>query len=184
MIIINPENNPLAYRGKSWLLRLPLLIFMVYLLYQCLFDPHYYGLIRFVDLNMHEAGHWIFWPLGETLTILGGTLMQLIVPIVCTVAFWRQFDYFGSSFCLVWLGENLISVATYIGDARARVLPLLGGGDSNSHDWYRLLGKWDMLNYDTAIAAMVRFFGIIIMIFAVVWGVRILCLMYKNKINT
>src|SRR5258705_269533 len=39
--------------------------------------------LHLVNLPFHEAGHYIFLPLGEFMTILGGSLMQVIVPIVC-----------------------------------------------------------------------------------------------------
>ena len=106
--------------------------------------------------------------------------MQIIIPVVFAAAFWRQFDYFGSSFCLVWLGDNLFYVANYIGDARARVLPLLGG-DSSGHDWYALLSGWGMLNYDTTIATLVQFLGVLIAVFGVVLGGGALWMMYKGK---
>ena len=182
--MINFKNNDndifLSCRGKSWVVRLPVLIFMIYLLIQNMFNPDYFGFIRYFDLIIHEAGHWIFMPFGETLTILGGTLMQIIIPVVFAGAFWRQFDYFGLSFCLVWLGDNLFYVATYIGDARARVLPLLGG-DSSGHDWYALLSGWGMLNYDTTIATLVQFLGVLIAVFGVVLGGGALWMMYKGK---
>lgn len=166
--------------GKSWVVRLPVLFFMIYLLYQNLFNPDYFGFIKYFDLIIHEAGHWIFMPFGETLTILGGSLMQLIIPLLFIFSFWRQTDYFGMSFCLAWLGDNLFYIATYIADARARVLPLLGG-DSSAHDWYALLSRWNMLNYDTMIAMMVQFLGVITMAAGVALGGWVLWMMYENK---
>ncbi len=43
-----------------------------------------------VNLVFHEAGHILFLPVGAFLTALGGSLMQLLVPIVCLVALVRQ----------------------------------------------------------------------------------------------
>jgi len=40
-----------------------------------------------VNLVFHEAGHVIFIPLGRFMTILGGSLLQVLVPLLCTVAF-------------------------------------------------------------------------------------------------
>jgi hypothetical protein len=169
-------------KGKSWIVRLPVLVFMIYLLYQNISNPDYFGLIKYVDLIIHEAGHWVFMPFGEVFTILGGTLLQLIVPIVFIFSFWKQSDYFGASFCLAWLGDNLFYVAAYIGDARARILPLLGG-DSSGHDWYALLSRWNMLNYDTIIATAVNLLGVAIMVTGVVWGGWVLWMMHVNKIK-
>jgi hypothetical protein len=51
------------------------------------------GWIPFLDganLCSHEAGPLIFGLLGwETLGILGGTLRQLLVPLLVGAAFWR-----------------------------------------------------------------------------------------------
>jgi hypothetical protein len=35
-------------------------------------------------------------------------------------------DPFGAAVALLWLGENFVDIAPYIGDARAGQLPLLG----------------------------------------------------------
>jgi hypothetical protein len=181
MLGTNKNETDISWcRGKSLLVRLPVLVFMFYLLYQNIFNPNYFGFIRYFDLIIHEAGHWIFMPFGETLTILGGSLLQLIIPIIFIFSFWRQNDYFGISFCLVWLGDNLFYVATYIGDARALVLPLLGG-DGTIHDWNFLLSKWDILSYDKAIASGVESLGAGAMLGGIAWGGWVLWMIYKNK---
>lgn len=183
MLSTNKNESDINWcKGKSWVVRLPVLFFMIYLLYQNIFNPNYFGFIKYFDLIIHESGHWIFMFFGETLTILGGSLMQLIIPIVFIFSFWRQSDYFGMSFCLAWLGDNLFYVATYIADARARALPLLGG-ESSAHDWYALLSRWDMLNYDTMIASAVNLLGVVIMVIAVVWGGWVLWMMHENRIR-
>ena len=43
-----------------------------------------------VNLVFHEAGHILFLPVGAFLTALGGSLMQLLVPMMCLVALVRQ----------------------------------------------------------------------------------------------
>lgn len=169
-----------VFRGKSWLLRLPVLFFMFYLLCQDIANPNYFGFIRYFDLLIHESGHWIFMFFGETLTVLGGSLLQIIIPIVFIFAFWKQSDYFAITFCFSWLGDNLFYVATYIADARARKLILLGG-DTSGHDWYNLLSGWNLLAYDTIIASAVQFLAATAMIAGVFFGSWILWIMYKSK---
>ena len=109
------------------------------------------------DLNLavHEAGHIIFSPFGETMTILGGSLFQVIVPAVFVAYFARTRQRFGAAVTLAWVGASLLNVARYIADARARELPLLGGDDS-AHDWWQLLSNWDALPSDHSIALVVR----------------------------
>jgi len=41
-------------------------------------------------------------------------------------------------------------------DARAQVLPLVGGGE---HDWFNILYSWHMLYYDARLAAFMRITG-------------------------
>ncbi len=76
------------------------------------------------------------------------------------------FEYPTIQFGAFWLGENLLYAATYIADARAMQLPLVGGGE---HDWNIILSKLHLLRSDTAIADVVRFLGWAIMIGAVVF---------------
>ncbi len=40
-----------------------------------------------VNLPFHEAGHLIFRPFGRLMTSLGGSLGQLLMPLVCLVVF-------------------------------------------------------------------------------------------------
>ncbi|MFC1756343.1 hypothetical protein ACFLY1_00140 [Patescibacteria group bacterium] len=129
---------------------------------------------------MHEAGHWVFAIFGDTIGTFGGTLMQLLMPVIFVIAFLRQSDYFGAAFGLGWLADNLFGVAIYIADARKMLLPLLGG-DNVGHDWNNLLSKFGLLEYDAEIALAVKFSAVIIMSVALVFGLMILWEMYKSR---
>ena len=110
-----------------------------------------------VNLVFHEAGHPLFGLLGwEPLTILGGTLMQLLVPLLVLGSFWLRREAPGTAFAGVWCCENLLNIARYVADARAQVLPLVGGGE---HDWADLLGRWGCLQQDTALGQGLRALG-------------------------
>src|SRR5512132_1779378 len=110
-----------------------------------------------VDLVFHEAGHVLFSPFGRFLTVLGGSLFQVLVPIVCAIALYVQArDPFGASASVWWAGQNLIDLAPYIGDARALQLPLLGGrtgAEVEGHDWEMLLQTLGWLHYDRTLAS-------------------------------
>ena len=110
-----------------------------------------------VNLLFHEAGHPLFGLLGwEALTVLGGTLMQLLVPLLVAGSFWFRRDTVGTAVAGVWGFENLLNIARYVADARAQVLPLVGGGE---HDWADLLGRWGCLARDTGIARGISLVG-------------------------
>jgi len=120
-----------------------------------------------VNLIFHESGHPVFGLLGwETLAILGGTLMQLLVPLLVSGSFWWKRQAVGFGFGLFWCFQNLHNIARYMADARAGLLPLVGGGD---HDWTELFIRWGCLGNDTAIAGTVAFLGWAGMLAATLW---------------
>lgn len=110
-----------------------------------------------VNLVFHEAGHPLFGLLGwEPLTILGGTLMQLLVPCLVWGSFWFRREALGAAVGWVWGFENLLNIGRYVADARAQILPLVGGGE---HDWTDLLGRWGLLSEDQALGQGLRSLG-------------------------
>ena len=93
------------------------------------------GYIRVLDdanLVFHEAGHPIFGILGQTLGLYGGTLGQLVFPTAVCVTYWKRCEAVAFFVGLVWLFENFLNISRYMADARAQILPLVGGGE---HDW-------------------------------------------------
>lgn len=111
-------------------------------------------IVDHINLAFHEFGHPLFGIFGELMGWLGGTLFQLVFPIATTVHFLRQQHWLSAAACVTWLFENLRYVAFYVADARTQALPLVGGGE---HDWTYLLGRWDLLEYDTRIAGVLTF---------------------------
>ncbi len=131
-----------------------------------------------VNLIFHEAGHWIFRPLGNTMHAFGGSLMQCLMPSAVMIQFLRQRDNFGASVGLWWIGYNFLDVAPYIYDAWDKKLPLLGGiiGQENPdvHDWHYLLTKFDSMQYHDKIAFFVGYLGIFFICLSFVWAAVIL----------
>jgi hypothetical protein len=135
--------------------------------YRCLRTPGDYRWLDSLDLAIHETGHLLFGFDGETLMLLGGTLFQLMVPAAFAVALWRSGDRHGATVPLWWMGQNCWNISVYIRDARAQELPLVGGGE---HDWATLLGEWDLLGRDQALANGMHFAGVILYLVAIVGG--------------
>lgn len=109
-----------------------------------------------LNLVFHEAGHPLFGVFGHTIGFLGGTLMQLLVPLLVLGACLGKREAAGIGLAGVWFFQNFLNIARYMADARAQELPLVGGGE---HDWGTLLGQWGLLAQDTAIARCVRILG-------------------------
>lgn len=121
------------------------------------------------NLAFHEAGHPLFGLLADRLMVYGGTMMQLLIPGLCAFEMRRQERYGGYYFCLIWFAENLLNVARYMADARAKLLPLVGGLDPEEfHDWSRILGNWGLLSWDTFLANGLRLVALVL-IAATLW---------------
>ncbi|HEV3139818.1 MAG TPA: hypothetical protein VGY57_04855 [Vicinamibacterales bacterium] len=130
--------------------------------------------LHLVNLPFHEAGHIIFSPFGDLMTSLGGSLMQVLVPVALCIAFLTTSkDLFGAAVTAWWAGENLLDVAIYINDARALQLVLLGGhtgAEVEGHDWEHILQLTNLLAYDHRIAWTTHVVGAIVMIGALIFG--------------
>ena len=140
------------------------------------------NILHYVNLPFHEAGHVFFGLFGEFFTVLGGSLFQLIMPMICVVVLLlKTRDPFGASVALWWFGENFIDMAPYINDARSLQLMLLGGVTGKErpgfHDWENILGTLGLLPYDHILAHSAMWFGLICMLLACSWAG---CLLYKE----
>ncbi len=165
-----PSGTPLVERvrawcrGRVWWYRAPVLLLFAYILLRHLQDPMYSSIFDGINLVIHEAGHLAFSYFGEFLGIAGGTIFQLMAPIVAGFAFYRQKDYFAVTVALFWLGTNFIDVGVYAGDARAQLLPLVSPTSGDPlHDWYYLLAATGNLQNDTLIAGLLGKLGLLSM---------------------
>jgi len=122
--------------------------------------------LDYVNLMIHEAGHFFFSWFGYTIMILGGTLGQLLVPMLCAAYFFARRETTGFAFCSFWFFENFPYIGTYMADARAQALPLVGSGD---HDWGILFGQWGLLMQDQKIGATMRLLGWVGMLGSCAW---------------
>ncbi len=113
------------------------------------------------NLLFHEAGHMVFGLVGiEFITVLGGTLLQLIIPMIIIFYFYSNSNSFGAQVGLYWLGENIVNIARYVGDANVKIIPLIGGG----HDWEYLLSQMGILSSAETLGGFLRIIGIMIML--------------------
>jgi hypothetical protein len=132
--------------------------------------------LDYVNLPFHEFGHIMFHPFGDTMQFLGGTISQLIWPMILIIYFLKRKEWLSSSFCLFWFGENFLNISKYVDDARSMQLPLVGGG---IHDWNYLLWEWGILHYDHKIADALFTAGVFIMTGSIVWAI-----IAKPKVNS
>ncbi len=145
--------------------------------------PHF--ILSRVNLVFHEAGHVVFRPFGSFMTTLGGSLLQVLVPLMCTVVFLtRHLEPFSASVTLWWTGQSLVDLGPYINDASVQQLTLLGGVTGRDrpgyHDWNNLLGQLGMLHHDHSLAKLAHFSGCALIVLALAWGLYLVFSQWKT----
>jgi hypothetical protein len=128
-----------------------------------------YHFLDGVNLAFHEAGHLFFSFFGRTLQLLGGTLGQLFFPVACCVHFLRGRQDVEAALCGVWFAESLMYAATYMADARAQALPLVGG---HIHDWHWLLSRAGLLSHSETLGSLLHGVASGLAIAALAWAAR------------
>ena len=143
-----------------------LVCYGLFLLY-ALADRSGFLFLDYVNLIIHEGGHIFFGLFGSyTLTILGGTLGELLVPLFCAASFFWRREPTGVAFSLFWFFENFLYIGVYMADARTEALPLVGSGE---HDWEILFTQWNLLIHDQQIGATMRMLGWLGMLATMAW---------------
>lgn len=129
-------------------------------------------LLQNINLTIHEAGHTILSFFGEFIMFLGGTIFQILFPLLFTCYFFKQLELFSASIMLWWFGVNLFEIGTYAADAQTQLLPLIGG----EHDWTYILGRMNLLPQSTLVGNIFHVAGVIAMFvplfFILMMGVR------------
>lgn len=135
-------------------------------------DPEKWSLISGIILGTHELGHIVFAPFPEVWTVAGGTILQLLAPIIIAVLLARQKEPIGVAIAGCWLAISLANVAVYIADASKGELNLVsvGGGDDAIHDWTYLLDHANLIRSDQVIASRVQNAGWIVLGLAFFYG--------------
>ena len=131
-------------------------------------EPGFVFLIDHANLLFHEAGHVFIGLVSQRCEPYGGTLGQLVFPVVLAVSFWRKGQSLSIAGAVIWFFENWLNIARYMADARTLTLTLVGGGD---HDWNTIFNRWNLLSHDTEIAFTVKTIGWLGMIAPCVWVV-------------
>lgn len=142
--------------GRSWQWRLPLFAVLAWQAIRPLQEmtSHLFAGINF---GAHECGHLFFAFFGEWMTVAGGSLMQLLVPIGAAAVVMRSKDWFGLAVCALFLASSLGDLSWYVADARAQDLDLVSfSPDGGGHDWHYLLSHAGLLKQDIALARMLR----------------------------
>ncbi|HCI72005.1 MAG: hypothetical protein CL662_08340 [Bacteroidetes bacterium] len=124
-----------------------------------------YFVIDNLTLIIHEAGHTIFGIFGwRFLTVLGGTLLQILLPFLLFIVSWRSRKIVVSQASLYWLGFAWLDSAAYCADAYTQDLPLIGNLPKSSHDFLNILSDMNILNHYKTISWVMFVIGCFILI--------------------
>lgn len=141
--------------------------------------PSILWLTHLIILYIHEAGHFFFRIFGENLYILGGSIMQVLVPFVWFLVAWRE-ESANAPVAVFFTGVSLVDVSIYVRDAETKILPLLGGHHVK-HDWATFLGDHDMLDWGVPLGNLFFFAGLLAALGAIAWGVNLSFTMYQQE---
>jgi hypothetical protein len=137
-------------------------------------------------LVIHEFGHVLFRPFGEFMTLLGGSLTQVAMPLVFGGIFLlKNRDPYSAAVMLWWSAVSLMDVAPYIYDAYKPQHILLSGrtGDEGAHDIIDVLGDLGLLSRAQPVGRGTHAFAVLMMIAALAWGAYIVWMQVRNRKN-
>lgn len=138
-------------------------IFVLFLLtIQLATSAQPWTILDYANLPIHEAGHVLLSLFGDFMYYLGGSILQLLIPLLFLIYFVIKKQYFAAGFGIFWLGDNLVSIGTYMQDARLQSLHILG----EVHDWNWLFTQMNILQYDLTIGGFFSVVGILCLFFA------------------
>lgn len=128
-------------------------------------------LIDLVFVPIHEGGHLLFGWFGQWPGVLGGTLLQLGVPVALAAFFIFQRQLAGTALCAFFFFENFLGIATYMADSLAQEgnYVTVGGGGDTIHDWFFIFSNLGLLDHFLLIARITRILGWMGMAGSVVW---------------
>jgi len=117
-------------------------------------------------LPIHETGHIVFMAFGEFMHAAGGSLFQILFPMIFAGYFlWKKQKY-AATVPLWFAGVSAIDVVSYIKDAPYGEMELIGG----EHDWSYLLGETRWMHAANQIGDAVLHFGGLCIVAAVLLG--------------
>lgn len=129
--------------------------------------PLHVWLLDAVNLIIHEAGHFFFRPLGETLYMLGGSIFQILFPLGIAVFVWRRRREY-AALPFYWTGWNMMNVAVYVSDAPFRALRLIGRG--LRHDWHEIMLRFGLMDQAVTLGALLHWAGVLLCLAALGHG--------------
>ncbi|MTI88201.1 MAG: hypothetical protein FH748_09555 [Balneolaceae bacterium] len=133
--------------------------------------PFFFFIDNFL-LIVHEAGHTFFGLFGNRfLTIVGGTLLEILLPFGIFVYGWIAARRYTTQLGLLLTAFAWIESSAYAADALERRLPLIGNLPKSAHDFYNLFTRSGVLESHQEIAWGMYWVGILLLFIFLAWPV-------------
>lgn len=178
----NGKVSPLAKKSIFVIFALFLLLFSKYAPYgnPPVHDPsllqNIFNLYFFISNQtfgiVHEGGHGICYilPCPQFLTVLNGTIFQIGFPLGVAYYYRRKLNFLAMWIGIYFAGFTMHNTAWYISTAHeGAILPAHKSflGVDAYHDFHYLLSALGVLEYDNAIAWIVRLIAYGLMLYSV-----------------
>ncbi|MDD5057574.1 MAG: hypothetical protein PHQ60_06855 [Sideroxydans sp.] len=167
------QMSPSTFYGRCF----ALFLLVIWSFYLVAYDYRYAEIngsfMHNILLPIHEAGHVLFMPFGEFMTMLGGSLFQLAIPLGISIAFVvKNHDNYGAAIGAWWASVSLVDLSPYIYDALHPQMMLIGGhtGEDGGHDWIYLLGAFGQIRNAQYWGAFVHGLGSVFVFAALSWA--------------
>lgn len=149
-----------------------------------LYDEMPAGFLHVPMVPFHEFGHLLFMPLGEFMTVAGGSLTQFLMPLGFGIYFvmWKR-DNLAGWLMLWWEGLEWVDLAPYCYDAKIPTMTLLSGrtGDTGGHDYIEILATLGLLDKARGAGYLMQTFGVLLMVLALAWGAVCLWTLWESR---
>ncbi len=179
-----PERMREWAAGRWWWWRAPLFLILLVHATRPLRLQGEWSLFSGIIFGAHEFGHLLWALLGEWMSIAGGSLTQLLIPIGAAAVVARSRDWFGVAVCGLFLAASLGELSWYIGDARTELMDLVSfSAEGAVHDWNYLLGRAGLLHLDRALAGFTRFIGWLVVLASTAMAARLLRWMATEQVT-
>ncbi len=140
--------------------------------------PNLLWLTHLILLYIHEAGHLIFSIFGRTISIVGGSLNQILIPAIWFVVAKREQSSL-SNVAVFFTGVSIVDVSIYVKDAGMLQLPLIGGLSKSHHDWANLLNDWGLIEYGYLFGEIMFWTGMFLGCYGIYSGVKNIIDLYR-----
>jgi len=180
---VDPQSNtPMAKKAVFVIFALFLFSFHHYAPYppryitdksliQSIFDLYFFISNQVFGI-VHESGHGVCYilPCPQFVTVLNGTLFQLLFPAGIGYYYYRRGNVLAANIGIFFTGFTMHNTAWYISTSHeGAILPANKSflGVDAYHDFYYILNTLGVLQYDGMIASIVRFVAYALMFYAV-----------------